>query len=73
MVTRALNEVVKGFYRVLGQAHNVNAAQGKAQTKKGPIIQKEYLDWVEALQPQLWPEEPSSTFVEYGCLHRIGQ
>ena len=72
MGARALNEVGKGFYRVLGQAHNDNAAQDKAQTKQGPIIQKKYLDWVEALQPQLWLEEPSSIIVEYCCLHWIG-
>ena len=58
MGARALNEVGKGVYRVLGQAHNGDATQDKAQTKQGPIIQKKYLDWVEALQPQLWLEEP---------------
>ena len=51
MEARALNEVGKGFYRVLSQAHNGDATQDKAPTKQGPIIQKGYLDWVEALPP----------------------
>ena len=72
MGARALNEVGKGFYRVLGQAHNGDATQDKAPTKQGRIIQRKYLDLVEALQPQLWLEEPSSTSVEYCCLHWIG-
>ena len=72
MGARALNEVGKGFYRVLGEAHKVTRPKIKAPTKQGPIIPKKYLDWVKALQPQLWLEEPSSTFVEYCCLHWIG-
>jgi len=56
----------------LGQAYNGDAAQDKVQTKQGPKIHKKYLDWVEALQSQLWLEEPSSILVEYYCLHWIG-
>ena len=64
MGARALRIIGQGFYRVLGQAHNGDATQDKAPTKQGPTIQKKYLDWVESLQPQLWLEKPSSTFVE---------
>ena len=73
MGARALNEVGKGFYWVLGEAHKVTRPKIKAPIKQEPIILEKYLDWVEALQPQLWLGEPSSTFVEYCYLHWFGQ
>ena len=44
MGARALNEVGKGLYRVLSQAHNGDATQDKAPTKQRPIIQRKYLE-----------------------------
>ena len=43
MGARAPNEVGKGYYRVLGQAHNGDAVQDKVQTKQGLIILKKYI------------------------------
>ena len=43
MGAKALTEVGKCFYKVLGQAHNIDATQDKAPTKQGPIIQEVFI------------------------------